>query len=44
MTLLTVRSAFVVCSLALTSSALAAVAPDFMQKLTAESRPLEDRV
>ena len=26
------------------SSALAAVAPDFMAKLTAESRPLEDRV
>jgi predicted methyltransferase len=28
----------------LTSSALAALAPDFVEKLTAESRPLEDRV
>ena len=31
-------------ALALTTSAWAAVAPDFMEKLTAESRPLEDRV
>jgi predicted methyltransferase len=30
--------------MALASSLSAAVAPDFMQKLTAESRPLEDRV
>jgi predicted methyltransferase len=28
----------------LTSSALAALAPDFVEKLTSESRPLEDRV
>jgi predicted methyltransferase len=34
----------VVCGMALASSLSAAVAPDFMQKLTAESRPLEDRV
>ena len=40
---LTVRTALLVCSLAAASSALAAVAPDFMEKLTAESRPLEDR-
>jgi predicted methyltransferase len=32
------------CGMALASSLSAAVAPDFMQKLTAESRPLEDRV
>lgn len=32
-----------ICVLGLTSSALA-VAPDFMEKLTSESRPLEDRV
>ena len=41
---LTVRAALLTCSLAAASSALAAVAPDFMAKLTAESRPLEDRV
>ena len=41
---LTARAALLTCSLAVASSALAAVAPDFMAKLTAESRPLEDRV
>ena len=41
---LTVRAALLTCSLATASSALAAVAPDFVAKLTAESRPLEDRV
>lgn len=41
---LTVRTALLACSLTLTASAFAAVAPDFMDKLTAESRPLEDRV
>jgi predicted methyltransferase len=41
---LTVRAALLTCSLAAASSALAAVAPDFVAKLTAESRPLEDRV
>jgi predicted methyltransferase len=41
---LTVRTALLACSLAAASSALAAVAPDFVEKLTAESRPLEDRV
>ena len=41
---LTVRAALVACSLGFAASALAAVAPDFMEKLTAESRPLEDRV
>jgi predicted methyltransferase len=40
----TLRAALLACSLATASSALAAVAPDFMDKLTAESRPLEDRV
>lgn len=44
MTLLTGRAALFVCALGLTSSALAAVAPDFMQMLTSESRPLEDRI
>jgi predicted methyltransferase len=43
-TSLTVRAALLACSLATASSALAALAPDFMDKLTAESRPLEDRV
>lgn len=37
------KAALFVCVLGLTSSALAAVAPDFMAKLTSESRPLEDR-
>jgi predicted methyltransferase len=41
---LTVRATLVACSLAVATSALAALAPDFMDKLTAESRPLEDRV
>jgi len=41
---LTKKTALFVCIASLTSSSLAAVAPDFMQKLTAESRPLEDRV
>jgi predicted methyltransferase len=41
---LTVRAVLAACSLALTSSAFAALAPDFVEKLTAESRPLEDRV
>jgi predicted methyltransferase len=40
----TVRAALIACSLGFTASALAALAPDFMDKLTAESRPLEDRV
>jgi predicted methyltransferase len=40
----TVRAALVACSLGFTASALAALAPDFMDKLSAESRPLEDRV
>jgi predicted methyltransferase len=40
----TARAALVVCSLGFTASALAALAPDFMDKLTAESRPMEDRV
>lgn len=39
------KKAFVLLSaFCVTSSALAAVAPDFVAKLTAESRPLEDRV
>jgi predicted methyltransferase len=41
---LTRKAALFVCAFGLTSSAFAAVAPDFMAKLTAESRPLEDRV
>jgi len=41
---LTLRAAVLACSLAAASSAWSAVAPDFMDKLTAESRPLEDRV
>lgn len=43
-TSLTVRTVLAACSFALTSTALAALAPDFMDKLTSESRPLEDRV
>ena len=38
------RAALILCAFGLTSSALAALAPDFVDKLTAESRPLEDRV
>jgi predicted methyltransferase len=38
------KAALLVCALAVTSSAVAALAPDFVQKLTSESRPLEDRV
>jgi predicted methyltransferase len=41
---LIVRAALLACSLATATSAFAAVAPDFVEKLTAESRPLEDRV
>jgi predicted methyltransferase len=41
---LTVRAALLACSLATAASAYAALAPDFVEKLTAESRPLEDRV
>jgi len=37
------KAIFAICFLGLTSSVLAAVAPDFMEKLTAESRPAEDR-
>lgn len=44
MNLWTGRAALFVCALGLTSSALAAVAADFMQMLTSESRPLEDRI
>ena len=40
----TVRAALVACSLGFAASAPAALAPDFVEKLTAESRPLEDRV
>jgi predicted methyltransferase len=43
-TSLTVLAVLAACSFALTSSAFAALAPDFVEKLTAESRPLEDRV
>lgn len=38
------RAALVVAACGLTASAFAAVAPDFMDKLTADSRPQEDRV
>jgi predicted methyltransferase len=38
------EAALTLCALGLTSSAFAALAPDFVEKLTAESRPLEDRV
>ncbi|HET7924971.1 MAG TPA: methyltransferase domain-containing protein [Rhodanobacteraceae bacterium] len=41
---LTVRAALVACSLGFTASALAALAPDFVDKLESEQRPLEDRV
>jgi predicted methyltransferase len=41
---LTKRAALFVSVFGLASSAFAAVAPDFVAKLTAESRPLEDRV
>lgn len=43
-TSLTVRAVLAACSFALASSAFAAPAPDFVEKLTADSRPLEDRV
>ena len=43
-TSLTVRAMLTACSFALVSSVFAAPAPDFVDKLTAESRPLEDRV
>jgi predicted methyltransferase len=42
--LLTKNTALFICVFSLASSAFAAVAPDFMDKLTAESRPLEDKV
>jgi predicted methyltransferase len=38
------NAAAFLCLLSLSSSALAALAPDFVEKLAAESRPLEDRV
>jgi predicted methyltransferase len=38
------RAALVLFAFGLTSGALAALAPDFVEKLTSESRPLEDRV
>jgi predicted methyltransferase len=38
------KAVLLVCALALTSGAVAAVAPDFVAKLTSEARPLEDRV
>jgi predicted methyltransferase len=38
------RAALIVAACGLTANAFAAVAPDFMDKLTADSRPLEDRV
>jgi predicted methyltransferase len=41
---LTVRAALVACTLGFTASALAALAPDFVEKLASEQRPLEDRV
>jgi predicted methyltransferase len=37
------KAAVLVCVLGVTSSVMAALAPDFMDKLTADSRPLEDR-
>ena len=43
-TSLTVRAVLAVCSFALTLGALAAPAPDFVEKLASDSRPLEDRV
>jgi len=41
---LTKKTALFVSILGIATSSWAAVAPDFVQKLTAESRPLEDRV
>jgi predicted methyltransferase len=41
---LNLRALLVLCSVGLTAGALADVAPDFVDKLTADSRPLEDRV
>jgi predicted methyltransferase len=38
------RVALILCAVGLTSGALAEPAPDFVEKLAAESRPLEDRV
>ena len=38
------RAALIVAALGLTANAFGAVAPDFMDKLTADARPLEDRV
>jgi predicted methyltransferase len=38
------RAALIVAACGLTASAFGAVAPDFMDKLTADSRPQEDRV
>ena len=38
------KAGLFLCAFGLAASASAAVAPDFMEKLTAESRPLEDRV
>lgn len=40
----TTRAALIVAAFGLTANAFAAVAPDFMDKLTADSRPQEDRV
>lgn len=42
--LVTKHAALLLCALSATSSAVAAVAPDFMDKLTAASRPAEDKV
>ena len=44
MSSMTRKAALFVCVFGLTSTAFAAVAPDFTEKLTSESRPLEDRV
>lgn len=38
------RAALIVAALGLTGNAFGALAPDFMDKLTADARPLEDRV
>jgi predicted methyltransferase len=38
------KAALFICAFGLSASVFAAVAPDFMDKLTSESRPLEDRV
>ena len=40
----TKKAALLACALGFTASAWAELAPDFVEKLTAESRPLEDRV